>query len=189
MPEKLHPSIDAALPKESASFEGGTLQCNCSSEPVKIKIKGQVAHNHVCGCSKCWKPEGAVFSMVAVVPHENVTIVENGEKLKVVDETAVIRRHACTKCGAHMYGTIEREHPFKGLDFVHPELFDKPGWAAPSFAAFVSSIIETGVAPERMEGIRAQLKKTGLEPYDCLSPALMDYIASWTAKKSGVATA
>jgi S-(hydroxymethyl)glutathione synthase len=36
-----------------------------------------------------------------------------------------------------------------------------------------------------MDGIRAQLKKTGLEPYDCLSPGLMDYIATWTAKKSG----
>jgi S-(hydroxymethyl)glutathione synthase len=24
-----------------------------------------------------------------------------------------------------------------------------------------------------------------LEPYDCLSPALMDYVATWTAKRSG----
>jgi S-(hydroxymethyl)glutathione synthase len=25
----------------------------------------------------------------------------------------------------------------------------------------------------------------GLEPYDCLSPPLMDYLATWAAKKSG----
>ena len=33
---------------------------------------------------------------------------------------------------------------------------------------------------------RAQLKSAGLEPYDCLNPALMDYLATWSAKKSGV---
>ncbi len=36
-----------------------------------------------------------------------------------------------------------------------------------------------------MDGIRARLRELGLEPYDCLSPALMDYVATWTAKKSG----
>ncbi|RUW72775.1 aldehyde-activating protein, partial [Mesorhizobium sp. M1E.F.Ca.ET.063.01.1.1] len=41
----------------------------------------------------------------------------------------------------------------------------------------------------RMAGIRAQLKSIGLEPYDCLSPGLMDYIATWTAKKSGALAA
>ena len=68
MPEKLHPKIDNGLPKESASFAGGTLVCACTSKPVKVKVKGQIAHNHACGCTKCWKPEGAVFSVVAVPP-------------------------------------------------------------------------------------------------------------------------
>ena len=58
MPEKLHPKIDNGLPKESASFSGGTLVCACTSKPVKVKIKGQIAHNHACGCTKCWKPDG-----------------------------------------------------------------------------------------------------------------------------------
>ncbi|MER8947870.1 aldehyde-activating protein, partial [Mesorhizobium sp. M0959] len=48
-----------------------------------------------------------------------------------------------------------------------------------------SSIIESGVDPSRMDGIRSQLKSIGLEPYDCLNPGLMDYIATWTAKRSG----
>jgi hypothetical protein len=44
-----------------------------------------------------------------------------------------------------MYGRIENAgHPFYGLDFVHPELFQEPGWAPPEFAAFVSSLIESG---------------------------------------------
>ena len=72
-----------------------------------------------------------------------------------------------------MYGRIENTgHPFYGLDFIHPELFQEGGSAAPGFAAFVSSVLESGVQPGEMDGIRARLKELGLEPYDCLSPAL-----------------
>jgi S-(hydroxymethyl)glutathione synthase len=36
-----------------------------------------------------------------------------------------------------------------------------------------------------MDGTRARLRELGLEPYDCLSPALMDLIATHTAKAKG----
>ena len=110
-------------------------------------------------------------------------MLENGDKLQIVDASAVIQRYACKACGTHMYGRIENKgHPFYGLDFVHPELFQEAGSAAPGFAAFVSSVIESGVKPEQMDGIRGRLKELGLEPYDCLSPALMDAIATHVAK-------
>jgi len=86
-----------------------------------------------------------------------------------------------------MFGRIEnKSHPFYGLDFIHTELSDKKGWSPPSFAAFVSSVIESGVEPEHMSGIRAELKTKGLEPYDCLSPPLMDAIATHIAKHNGL---
>lgn len=85
-----------------------------------------------------------------------------------------------------MYGRIEKEHVFYGLDFVHVELSDVKGWQEPQFAGFVSSIIEQGFAPEGMESIRSKFKEVGLESYDALSPPLMDMIATFTAKKSGV---
>ena len=89
-----------------------------------------------------------------------------------------------------MYGRIEnKDHPFFGLDFVHTELSDQTGWAAPEFAAFVSSIIESGVAPDRLGDIRARLRELGLEPYDCLSPPLMDAIATHVAKSTGALAA
>jgi S-(hydroxymethyl)glutathione synthase len=69
---------------------------------------------------------------------------------------------------------------------IQRQRFTETGWAYPSFAAFVSSIIESGADPADMDKVRAQLKKEGLEPYDCLSPALMDFVAAWTAKKAGV---
>jgi S-(hydroxymethyl)glutathione synthase len=37
-----------------------------------------------------------------------------------------------------------------------------------------------------MPVVRGRLKELGLEPYDCLSPALMDAIATHVAKQSGV---
>ncbi len=185
MSVNIHPSVDTGVKAGSADFAGGVLTCHCTDRPVKVKIDTQIAHNHVCGCTKCWKPSGANFSMVAVAPSEKVSVLENGDKLKVVDASALIQRMACTGCGVHMHGPVERDHPFKGLSFVHPELFDHAGADAPGFAAFVSSIIESGVKPDDMGAIRGRLKELGLEPYDCLSPGLMDYIATWVAKSTG----
>ena len=184
----IHPSVDSGVKKGSGSFSGGTLVCKCKDRPVTVVHTRAGAHNHACGCTKCWKPDGAVFSVVAVVPRENVTVLENGDKLHVVDASATIQRHACRVCGTHMYGRIENKaHPFYGLDFIHPELFTESGSAAPQFAAFVSSVIESGVDPSQMSGIRSRLKELGLEPYDCLSPALMDAISTHVAKSKAKA--
>jgi S-(hydroxymethyl)glutathione synthase len=183
---KIHPSIDNGIQHGSKDFSGGTLTCRCTSDPVTVRIDSQIAHNHACGCTKCWKPAGATFSVVAVVSKDKVKVTANEKKLKVVDPSATIRRHACTVCGVHMYGRIENDkHAFFGLDFIHPELSKDKGWQEPQFAAFVSSVIESGTPPSEMAGIRARLKEVGLEPYDCLSPALMDAIATNTAKLAG----
>ncbi len=179
----IHPSVDNGITPSDANFAGGTLICKCADDPVVVEIKSNSAHNHLCGCTKCWKPQGALFAMVAVVPRENVTVTANADKLQVVDPSATIQRHACKVCGVHMFGRIENQnHPFYGLDFIHTELSPEKGWAAPGFAAFVSSVIESGVDPAQMPQIRARLKELGLEPYDCLSPELMDLIAAHTAK-------
>jgi S-(hydroxymethyl)glutathione synthase len=184
----IHPSVDHGIRAGRADFAGGTLRCHCASEPVVVAIKGNVAHNHACGCTKCWKPKGAMFSVVAVVPRDNLSVTANAHKLGIVDPSAAIQRHACTGCGVHMFGRIENKaHPFYGLDFVHVELSKDEGWAAPEFAAFVSSIIEAGAAkPEQMGAVRARLKELKLEPFDCLSPPLMDAIAAHTAKAKGI---
>jgi S-(hydroxymethyl)glutathione synthase len=184
----LHPSIDNGVAPGKQDFAGGTLTCLCSANPVTVRLAGNVAFNHACGCTKCWKPAGAVFSVVAVISRDQLAVTANGNKLKIVDAAAPIQRYACTGCGVHLYGRIEnKSHPFYGLDFVHVELSQERGWSAPEFAAFVSSIIEGGGAkPDEMGAVRARLRELGLEPYDCLSPALMDLIATHTAKQKGV---
>jgi S-(hydroxymethyl)glutathione synthase len=186
----IHPSVDHGVKKGTPDFAGGTLTCRCSQAPVTVRVASNVAFNHACGCTKCWKPAGAQFSLVGVVPRDKLSVTANAQKLKVVDASAAIQRHACTGCGVHMYGRIEnKSHPFYGLDFIHVELSKETGWEAPEFAAFVSSIIESGTKPDQMGAVRARLRELHLEPYDCLSPALMDVIATHTAKAKGVLAA
>ena len=183
----IHPAVDNGVKPAAKDFTGSTLRCHCATDPVEVVISAQCAHNHVCGCTKCWKPKGALFSQVAVVPVDKVNVTRNGNKLKIVDPNALILRHACQGCGVHMHGPVERpKHPFTGLVFIHTELSKESGWEPPTFAAFVSSIIESGFKPDQMGAVRARLKELRLEPYDCLSPGLMDYIATFTAKASGV---
>ena len=182
----IHPSVDGGVAQGAAGFGGGTLRCRCGSDAVEVKVDSQVAFNHACGCTKCWKPAGALFSVVGVVPRDKLAVVANAGKLKIVDEKAPIQRYACSACGAHLFGRIEnRDHAFYGLDFIHTELSADRGWEGPGFAAFVSSIIESGTPPSKMGEVRETLRAKGLEPYDCLSPPLMDALATQAAKLKG----
>ena len=76
---KIHPSVDDGVVQGSPDFAGGAISCKCASNPVKVAIGSQTAHNHVCGCSKCWKPDGALFSQIAVVSKDAVTVTENAD--------------------------------------------------------------------------------------------------------------
>src|SRR5258706_2881637 len=118
----IQPQIDKGLgPAAAANFTGGTLQCRCSERKVVVSIKGQSAYNHACGCTKCWKPAGALFSVVAAGSRDNVSVTANQDKLAVVDPAATIKRHACKGCRVHMYGRIgNAKPPPYGIDFLPP---------------------------------------------------------------------
>jgi S-(hydroxymethyl)glutathione synthase len=133
------------------SFLGGT-GLPVHANPVQVTIKGQCAHNHVCGCTKCGSRK-ARCSQVAVVSRDNLKVSANESKLKVVDHRRD-QRHACKDCGVHMCGRIENKgHPFYGFDFIHTELSKDNGWAHPSSQP-VSSIIESGANPGQMGAVR-----------------------------------
>src|SRR5690606_21783680 len=135
---KIHPAVDNGIKPARPGFSGGELHCKCSTDPVRVAIRAQTAHNHVCGCTKCWKPEGAIFSQVAVVSRDALEVVQGADKLEIVNAEAPVQRHRCKACGAHLYGRIEnKDHPCYGLDFVHTELSEEDGWSQPEFAAFV----------------------------------------------------
>ena len=124
----IHPSVDNGIKPGVEGFAGGTLVCKCAQNPVRVTVKAQSAYNHACGCTKCWKPAGAQFSVVAVVPRDKLSVTEHAEKLAIVDPSAAIQRYACKGCGVHLYGRIEnRGHPFYGFDFIHTELSPEQG--------------------------------------------------------------
>jgi S-(hydroxymethyl)glutathione synthase len=150
-------------------------------------IAAQSAHNHVL-MHQMLETSRAPFSQVAVVPRDKLSVFqERRQAPRLSTPTRPFSATPARRAGVHMYGRIENtKHPFHGLDFVHTELSNERGWSAPEFAAFVSSIIESGTPPDQMPAVRSRLKELRLEPYDCLSPALMDAIATHVAKASGV---
>ena len=157
-------------------------------DPVTVSIKGNVAPQPCLRLHQVLEARGRVFSVVAVVPKDNLAVSANGQKL----QRRRCQRHHPAPClhglrRAHVRPHREHQtHPFFGLDFVHVELSKDKGWNKPEFAAFVSSIIEAGAAdPKDMKKIRDRLKKLRLPPYDCLSPPLMDAIATHVAKAKG----
>lgn len=172
----LHPAVGRDA---SASPDGVfTARCKCSSEPVEIAVEQAVAHNHLCGCSKCWKPAGALFAQIAVVPAGCTSIVAQRDKLEAVDATQKIERHRCGACGTHMVGKVsDPDHHFYGLEFVHPELATDGHRPKIEFAAFVSSLVETGTPATGMASVRGALARAAIPAYDTFSPELMDIIA------------
>ena len=180
----LHPSLDRDDSTQPSSRSAHvSLRCLCADESVAVNVRQPVYHNHLCGCSKCWKPEGALFAQTAIVASRGIEPVENAEKLRVVDPTQSIRRHACTVCGAHLYGDVEDpNHHFFGLCFIHPELALEPLCGQPEFAGFVSSLVEAGTDPSLTWAIRRQLARRGLAAFDEFSPEIMDAIA-WHRRK------
>ena len=174
----IHPAVDQQQAGPGSKADSEVLHCLCESETVTVAITRPVYHNHLCGCSKCWKPENSIFAQTAVVASDGVEVLVNGHKLAVVDETQAIQRHACRECGVHMLGTVaDVDHHFYGLTFIHPELASTAVCDAPEFAGFVSSVIETGTSPSLMAAIRNRLTSSNIPAYDAFSPELMDIIA------------
>jgi S-(hydroxymethyl)glutathione synthase len=95
-------------------------------------------------------PKGALFSVVAVVPRDKVSVVENGDKLAIVDPGAAIQRCATRRLLRRSYRRSSSRAPIPPIS-----------WRC------------------------AALRELGLAPYDCLSPELMDAIATHVAKASG----
>jgi S-(hydroxymethyl)glutathione synthase len=181
----LHPAVDHAVATGTAP-PNLTLRCHCASEPVEVRIDVKFVHNHLCGCTQCWKPAGARFAQTAAVPLGALCVSENGNKLAVADLSKSIRRNACQVCGVHMFGRVDdTSHHFYGLDFIHPELAVERGAPAPEFAGFTSSIIEAAQSPSSMYAVRKRLAHLGIPSYDAFSPELMDIIAWHKVKMTG----
>ncbi len=52
---------------------------------------------------------------------DKVKVTANEKKLKIVDESAAIQRHACKECGVHLYGRIEQVWFSSPMTNNHPD--------------------------------------------------------------------
>lgn len=181
----IHPCVDHRNQGGIEPRRSSVIRCQCKTDRIEIAVSEAASHNHLCGCSKCWRPNGALFAQVAVVPTSTIEVIRNEENLAIVDPEQLIQRHACIRCGAHLFGrTEDPNHHFYGSDFVHPELMSEGAAGRVEFAGFVSSLIETGVSASSMESIRTQLAILNIRAYDVFSPEIMDIIAYHKVKVS-----
>jgi S-(hydroxymethyl)glutathione synthase len=174
----LHPVVDGKpTGSRTAGLQDAVLRCACS-DPVEVTLSSDIAHNHLCGCSQCWKPEGATLAQTAVVPSEAKAVSKGKDRLKAVDARQKVLRYACQDCGVHMYGeTDDPDHHFYGLAFVHPELAKDRQAPLPEFAGFVSSLVESGLSPTVTHAVRTRLAHAGIPTFDQFSPEIMDLVA------------
>lgn len=174
---RLHPALESTNEGDEDGLADAVLRCQCD-DPVQVRLSENIAHNHLCGCSQCWKPEGAVLAQTAVIANECLEVLRGAERLEVVDPKQKVSRFACSACGVHMFGrTVDPNHHFYGISFVHPELARGRAPRKPEFAGFLSSLIEKGTSPTRMHAVRKGLAEMGITPYDSFSPEIMDIIA------------
>lgn len=186
---KIRPAADDGARPDEPGSSGATLVRRYATEPVEEEVTSDWLHNHVCGCTKCWKPAVAAFSMASGVPSVKVKVTRNARKRKVIGRSAPIRRHARTECSTHMHGRVTRaSHPFTGRMFIHADLADREGFALPISAALVSPANEGGTRREQMGAVRPPLNALGRPPHDALLPGLMDCVAACAARASGVPT-
>jgi len=119
--------------------------------------------------------KGALFSQVAVVGRDNLSVKANGNKLAVVDSKATIQRHACKECGVHMYGRIEKQGPSAVRIRFHHTSAERAGVGAARIRAFVSSIIDR--RKPRQHGCReGKVERAEARALRLPVPPLMDFI-------------
>ena len=59
MATKIHRAVDDGVKPERPTLPADPISSRGPS-PVTVTLKGNTAFNHVCGCTKCWKPEEAL---------------------------------------------------------------------------------------------------------------------------------
>src|ERR1700756_322740 len=84
--------------------------------------------------------------------------------------------------GAHVWSHREHKASVLRVRFYPYRAFKGPGLGSSRVRGVC--LLDHRVPPNEMGAVRSRLKELHLEPYDCLSPALMDAIATHVAKAS-----
>lgn len=61
----LHPAVDNPIERPAKAGMAATLTCLCPTDQVEVKVVRPIYHNHLCGCSKCWRAKGVLFAQLS----------------------------------------------------------------------------------------------------------------------------
>jgi len=155
----IHPAVDKGVKPGDPKFSGGTLKCKCAESPVTVTIKSNVAFNHVCGCTRCWKPAGATFSLVAVVPRDKLMAAKVGYWPSIVD----IQYQIATAW--QLYAEGKYDDALKAMSAA-ADAEDKtekspvtPGPLAPARELYGYMLLDHGMAKEALAAFEATMAK------------------------------
>jgi hypothetical protein len=85
------------------SITGG---CHCGAVRYRVTAPAdEVCH---CHCSICRRIHGAAFASFAVVPPASFAITEGADHLTRYDSTPGVQRYFCARCGAQIYGDVDK---------------------------------------------------------------------------------
>ena len=179
----IHPAVDNGVKPGSPSFAGGTLLCKCASNPVEVTITprpptitcadARSAGSLRARCSRKSRSCRATSSMSARTPTGSRSWTPTPRSSGMPARLAAFTCTAASRTPSiRSTGSISSTPSFRRTRAGRPP--NSPRSSPP--------IIESGARRIRCGAVRARLKELRLEPYDCLSPALMDAIATHVAK-------
>ena len=85
------------------SVTGG---CHCGAVRYRVTAPAdEVCH---CHCSICRRVHGAAFASFAIVPPARFVVTEGADRLTCYDSTPGVRRYFCARCGAQIYGDVDK---------------------------------------------------------------------------------
>ena len=156
----IHPSVDGGVESRARKTSpGGSWRGGYADEPSDWQLIPNPPTTTY-ELRQMLEPAGASFSIIAVVPRDKLAVTAKADKLKIVD--AVPRSSAMhARTAEFTFTAVSRMRSIRFMArVIHTELSPDTGWSEPTFAAFVSSIIESGADPANQGAVRSRLKNS-----------------------------
>ena len=183
----IHPSVDNGIKPGATDFAGGTLRLQVRERPGRRSRSTRRPRTTTrAAARKCWKPEGA-----AVLGRRR-RAARQGERHRERGQAQGRRRQRHDP--APRLHRLRRAHVRPHREQEAPVL--RPG-LRPHRAVAATRLVGAARSPRscrrssspaptrrKMGDVRGRLRELGLEPYDCLSPPLMDALATRRAARA-----
>ena len=77
---QIHPRLTTESSTALRTSPAARSPASARSNPVTVQDRLNVAFNHACGCTKCWKPEGATVLVVGVAARDKLSVTANAQQ-------------------------------------------------------------------------------------------------------------